>query len=839
MRELANTTDGNPGESAVPKQTAIEQTLDHAPASEMQETTAFSGSKQSRDLAFAVALLQTGYGNMRGLTNAAKSWTTHGSQTLADHLVSRKAISGQQRTVVERRAQRALSDALEPLSGATAKGDSNSVHAPSLFRNRDWVSKLDPSGKIAKLLGIADTSVLAGDQIEDRQLGSRYTLLRKLGQGGLGVVWLARDQNLQRYVAVKEIVKTSGTSDAAVEHFRREAEITGRLEHPGIVPIYQYGEDDVTGKSFYVMRFLGKRTMQDAISEYHERRESGNDDPMLLHRLLSALISVCHSVGHAHSKKVIHRDLKPENVALDEFGQVTLLDWGLAMINDASGMYEVNGKSEPGDLHSVGSTQVGRVLGTPLYMAPEQAAGRLEEVDHLTDVYALGGMLYAILTGMGPHQSTMEEADSKSNLSDIMSKIVSEEVSAPKSIVSSTSPELNAVCMKALSSKRYLRYESASEFADEIQRYIAGSPVKAYAPPRKQKLHRWMSLHPTLTQTILLAASLLVLGGSAIALTARNGRQALQDAKYTALRELTREIEATLNFETDGLVRDLQFVSDLPLMDALVASSRKESEETSESPGPIQPPMDASEIDTNQQPSQGQPSDFTLALENASTETLLDRQGNLYDGLLHANPSYLLACTCIKKSDGSMHEAVRSERVLSGRRVHRVPEKQLRYTKEEDQPKSEKQLVEALRSEQVLLITNDQLSPEVPVDNRSPLVLSGIRPVLDVDGDLFGINILELDLQQRLQQLLAAVSPEGVTVLITDTSGNVALRYANRRLQNATGSDVEHLAEIQELFQSSSDSSVEFGDGKAIFARRTQLGGAAMAQIGIIALHEK
>lgn len=120
------------------------------------------------------------------------------------------------------------------------------------------------------------------------------------------------------------------------------------------------------------MRFMGKRTLQDAITEYHERREAGNEDELLKHRLITSFVNVCQAVAHAHSRKVIHRDLKPENIAIDSFGQIVLLDWGLSKINEETGMYEVKGEAELGDLHNIGSPHAGRVLGTPLYMAPEQ-----------------------------------------------------------------------------------------------------------------------------------------------------------------------------------------------------------------------------------------------------------------------------------------------------------------------------------------------------------------------------------------------------------------------------------------------------------------------------------
>ena len=153
------------------------------------------------------------------------------------------------------------------------------------------LERLDGSGRVAKLLGVT-VAVRDGDH-DARVLEGRYELIRKLGQGGLGRVWLARDVNLNRHVALKEISHPTGVSEAMIERFRHEAEITGRLDHPSIVPIYQLGKDEASGRMFYAMRFLGRTTLQDSTNEYHERRLEGDEDPMLLRHLLTR---VCERV---------------------------------------------------------------------------------------------------------------------------------------------------------------------------------------------------------------------------------------------------------------------------------------------------------------------------------------------------------------------------------------------------------------------------------------------------------------------------------------------------------------------------------------------------------------
>ena len=225
---------------------------------------------------------------------------------------------------------------------------------------------------------------------ESRRTSSRFNVVRKLGEGGLGTVWLARDEKLRRNVAIKEMKPAALESEVAWQRFHREAEITGHLEHPGIVPLYQFGLDSETQQPFYAMRFVGKRTLQDAIREHHDRGPCRDKEGLMLHRLLGDFLRVCQAIAYAHSRGVIHRDLKPENVAIDSFGQVIVLDWGLARVLESAELGTHLLLDEQGDDSLLGQTMAGEVVGTPLYMSPEQAAGDLDAIDERTDVYGLG-----------------------------------------------------------------------------------------------------------------------------------------------------------------------------------------------------------------------------------------------------------------------------------------------------------------------------------------------------------------------------------------------------------------------------------------------------------------
>lgn len=311
-------------------------------------------------------------------------------------------------------------------------------------------------------------------QRDGRTVKTRFTLQKQLGAGGLGTVWLAHDETLRRNVALKEMNSAAAEYPRAWERFRREAEITGQLEHPNVVPLYQHGLDTETGKPFYAMRFVGKRTLVDAIEEFHERARAGEEVMMDLHRLLTAFIGVCQAIAYAHSRGVIHRDLKPENVALDNFGQVIVLDWGLAKVRD-----DVDaGVGISNDLVAADSamdkTMNGEVIGTPLYMAPEQASGRLDDVDHRTDVYGLGAILFSILTGYAPHRNSSIVDGDQIPVPELLRRISTEPVASPTDMNDRVPSDLAEICEKAMQFRPFNRFQSAAEMSDAVQHWMAG-----------------------------------------------------------------------------------------------------------------------------------------------------------------------------------------------------------------------------------------------------------------------------------------------------------------------------------------------------------------------------
>ena len=281
--------------------------------------------------------------------------------------------------------------------------------------------------------------------------------------GGIGRVWLARDRALGREIALKELRPERAHDSSLCTRFLREAQITGQLEHPGVVPVYELSRRPDTQQPFYTMRFVKGHTLSDASRAYHLKRLAGQDDSLEFLGLLSAFVTVCNTIAYAHSRGVIHRDLKGHNVVLADFGEVVVLDWGLAkLINQSEPesstidiLPDLEEQSDP-DL-----TVAGQTLGTPAYMAPEQAAGILGQIDVQTDVYGLGAILYEILAGRPPFLG--------SDTQEVLWKVKEEPPISPRQVWAEVPAALEAVCLRALAKRPADRFASASEVALEVQ----------------------------------------------------------------------------------------------------------------------------------------------------------------------------------------------------------------------------------------------------------------------------------------------------------------------------------------------------------------------------------
>jgi serine/threonine-protein kinase len=384
----------------------------------------------------------------------------------------------------------------------------------------------------------ADSSNLTG------AVGSRYRPLRIHAKGGLGEVYVARDEELSRDVALKRIQGPRADDPSSRQRFLREAEITARLEHPGVVPVYGLVTDR-DGQPCYAMRFIQGETLQDAIMKFHAddraRREPGVGR-LTLRNLLGRFVAVCNTVAYAHSKGVLHRDLKPANIMLGRYGETLVVDWGLAKPFECR--EDVGPSAAAG-----GETQTGLALGTPSYMSPEQAAGQWDEVGPAGDVYGLGATLYALLTGQAPYDGNGAEVLEQVRRGDLPPPPRTRRAEIPR--------PLEAICRKAMERRPPDRYATALELAADVEHWLADEPVTAYREPLAARLARrgrrhkaWVAgaLVLLLTATAALAVGFVALKRERDQkeLARRQARQALnQLTDETVERLMTRQIQLT------------------------------------------------------------------------------------------------------------------------------------------------------------------------------------------------------------------------------------------------------------------------------------------------------
>ncbi|HUG91319.1 MAG TPA: tetratricopeptide repeat protein [Planctomycetaceae bacterium] len=385
-----------------------------------------------------------------------------------------------------------------------------------------------------------------------------YEFLDEIAQGGIGRIWRASDMRIRREVAYKELLPAALHEPEAVERFVEEAQVTGQLEHPGIVPVYELGRQE-NGTPFYTMKFVGGSTFRDAIKACHELPRDSGERRLAFVRLLRNYVAVCNAVGFAHERGVLHRDLKPLNIMLGDFGETLILDWGMAKVLGAPATDEPLPATEPTepdapqaplehsgdstltelelahssvssrqsiphsqshvghstrrhsvktDARSAGTeTQMGSIMGTPNYMAPEQALGHVDEFDARTDIYSLGAILYEILTGRPPVP--------KGKITEKLKFIIEGRTPPPTQVDPAIPRPLEAVCLKAMARLKAERYQTALALASDVEAFLADEPVSVYAEPWHTRLRRWAKRHRTAVTTTAAVAVVLVAGWAA------------------------------------------------------------------------------------------------------------------------------------------------------------------------------------------------------------------------------------------------------------------------------------------------------------------------------------
>ena len=320
----------------------------------------------------------------------------------------------------------------------------------------------------------------------------RFRVLHHHADGGIGRVSIALDLELQRQVAVKELQDQFADDPQIRQRFLLEVQVTGRLEHPGVVPVYSLGRDG-RGRPFYAMRFIEGEDLGRAIKRFHAadskpRRQPG-ERALALRQLLRRFVDVCNVVGYAHSRGVLHRDIKPGNILLGPYGETLVVDWGMAKL---MGCPVTPAEAPEATLGPQGEetwdqTQQGAILGTIPYMSPEQAEGQAPGM--ASDVFSLGATLYHIITG----RPSIEKDDRYT----MICRARRGEFMPPRQVNPRVPAALEAVCQKAMSMSPDDRYASPRALADEVEHWLADEPVAAWKEPWHFRTRRWVSRHRT------------------------------------------------------------------------------------------------------------------------------------------------------------------------------------------------------------------------------------------------------------------------------------------------------------------------------------------------------
>ncbi len=337
------------------------------------------------------------------------------------------------------------------------------------------------------------------DPLGARSFGD-YEIIEKIASGGMGVVYLARQKSLRRIVALKTILEIQLASPEALRRFRHEAEAAAQLDHPGIVPIFEVGEHE--GQPFFSMGYVEGGSLSARIKE----------GPLPCQRAAGLVREVADAVGYAHDRGIIHRDLKPGNILLDREGRPKVSDFGIAK--------EVSGLSH--------LTLTGEVLGTPSYMAPEQAQAKADQIGPATDLYALGAMLYCMITGRPPFQAATPV--------ETLRHVLEQEPVSPRRLNASVSRDLETICLKCLQKEPARRYDRAQALAEDLRRYLAGETIRARPVGGVERLWRWCRRNRTVAALgggFVLSLLIGILATSYFAVAAKREATA---AKASALR---------------------------------------------------------------------------------------------------------------------------------------------------------------------------------------------------------------------------------------------------------------------------------------------------------------
>ncbi len=401
------------------------------------------------------------------------------------------------------------------------------------------------------------------DLAQERSGHPRYVHEGEIGRGGMGAVLRVFDQHLRRRLAMKVAHARSREQETpspqrvspSLARFLEEAQVTSQLEHPGVVPVHELGLDE-NHRIFFTMRLVRGRSLKELLPLVREQREGWT-----LTRALGVLLKVCETMSYAHDRGVIHRDLKPSNVMVGRYGEVYVMDWGLARIIGRPDLHDLRPAAEEAssirtDLREVRESQEdsplvtldGSVIGTPAYMSPEQAAGRVVEVDRRSDVYTLGAMLYHLLTGQPPYL----KPGSRLSPHTILALVLNARPTPIHDLAPQVPAELAAICERAMAREASERYADMSALAEDLRAYLEGRVVHAYETGATAELRKWVRRNKGLASAIAAAVLIAVLGLSGVGYVEAKGRDLVEqkNVQLTSALGLARSSQARAERES-------------------------------------------------------------------------------------------------------------------------------------------------------------------------------------------------------------------------------------------------------------------------------------------------
>lgn len=482
------------------------------------------------------------------LAAALEQWPQYPGRSLVEVIVQLRMLSAAERDNFEAMVEQRLSAEPNKSAALTELARRAVEHvAPTVKSNRIRAfltrTRFEPD-RPANHVAVAEHLVGATD----------YELESRIGQGGIGEVWRCRDVILGRVVAIKRMRAWDPQAGPQTARFLAESKITARLQHPNIISVHQVWRHPVSGEPMFAMDLVEGETLDKVIDDFHQTRHTGNADPLALARLISRFATICRTIAFAHQHGVIHRDLKPANVMVGEYGKLLVLDWGLAKLIRAKQDEPTSGFSS---LASPAASVDGEIIGSPVYMSPEQASGRPDLIDERTDIFGLGAILFQMLFNRPPYDLAPSTPIQRA-----LAQAAGGEVDWPA--FHRMPRGLVAICHKTLATEKEKRYQSVETLNHDIENWLGRQPISVLPESPLQQLARWAIKHRTWTSLAGIAFMLFLLGGGSMITSAVMNYELVYHLETDAVLDKFAWIKDDLNAQLRDQSRLAQSLAQAP-----------------------------------------------------------------------------------------------------------------------------------------------------------------------------------------------------------------------------------------------------------------------------------